>query len=259
MIPAEKALKLLRDFSITTTPALNFDQIFEHYNIIYDEMDYGNTNFMGSLIRAEGKTIILVNTDIKNSGRINFTKTHELGHFILNHKGVQFECSRSDMLDSTRKPLEIEANQFAKEFLLPAHMLRPISISAPFDFDTIRAISNEFMVSKLVAAFRILDFHSGNYVVIGSNDNTIVYHGVSKSLIGKINFLKSGDSLHKNSFAKECLTSNFRMTGYESIDSKTWVKRNMSGSAISLKEYSRADKSSGSVLTLLKVEFTPIV
>ncbi len=221
MIPAEKkAEQLLRNFSIISTPASSFDKIFEHYNIIYDEMDYGNTNYMGSLIRAEGKTIILVNTDIKNAGRINFTKAHELGHFSLNHKGDKFECSRTDMLDFTRKPLEIEANQFAKEFLLPEQMVKPISMSAPFDFDTIKAISNEFMVSKLVAVFRILDFHLGNYAIIGSIDGVIVHLGMSKSLIGKINFLKSGDSLHNNSFAKECLIANFRMTGYESIDTK---------------------------------------
>ncbi len=255
MIPAEKARKLLCDFSIIATPASSFDKIFEHYNIIYDETDYGNTNYMGSLIRAEGKTIILVNTDIKNAGRINFTKAHELGHFSLNHKGEHFECSRTDLMDSTRKPLEIEANQFAKEFLLPEQMVKPISISAPFDFDTIKSISNEFMVSKLVAVFRILDFHSGNYAVIGSKDGLIAHLGMSKNLIGKINLLKLGDSIHNNSFAKECLTSNFRMIGYESIDPKTWVRKNKTGSAISLKEYSRADKSSGSVLTLLKVDF----
>lgn len=255
MKPLEKAQQLLRIFNIKTTPALSFNHIFKHYNIIYDEMDYGNADFMGSLIRAEGKTIILVNTDIKNAGRINFTKAHELGHFSLNHKGVQFECSRTDMLDSTRKPLEIEANQFAKEFLLPAHMLSPISMSAPFDFDTIRAISNEFMVSKLAAVFRILDFNLGNYAVISSKDGIIKHLGMSKSLMGKINFLKSGDLLHNNSYAKECLISNFRMGGYESIDSNTWVARNKSGSAIKLKEYSRADKSTGSVLTLLKLDF----
>jgi Zn-dependent peptidase ImmA (M78 family) len=255
MIPAEKAQLLLRDFSITATPALSFDQIFEHYSIIYDEMDYGNTNYMGSLIRAEGKTIILVNTDIKNAGRINFTKAHELGHFSLNHKGEQFECSRTDTSDATKKPLEIEANQFAKEFLLPTHMLRSISSSAPFDFNTIKAVSDEFMVSKLVAVFRILDFHSGNYAVIASKDGTITHLGMSKSLLGKVDFLKSGNSIRNNSFANECLISDYRMTGYESVDPKTWVTRNKSGSVISLKEYSRADKSSGSVLTLIKVDF----
>lgn len=255
MIPAKKAQQLLRDFSVTITPALSINRVLEYYNIIYDETEYGDINYMGSLIRAEGKAIILVNTDIKNVGRINFTKAHELGHFILNHKGQQFECSRNDMLDSTRKPLELEANQFAKEFLLPEQMVKPISMSAPFDFETIKAISNEFMVSKLVAVFRILDFHFGNYAIIGSNHGMITHLGMSKSLIGKINLLKLGGSIHNKSFAKACLISNHRMNGYSSIDPNTWITRNMRGSAISLKEYSRADKSSGSVMTLLKVDF----
>lgn len=255
MKPVERARLLLHEFSITTAPALSVDQIFKQYNIIYDEMDYGNTNYMGGLIRAEGKTIILVNTDIKNIGRINFTKAHELGHFSLNHKGMQFECSRSDMLDSTKNPIEIEANQFAKEFLLPAHILRPITMSAPFDFDTIRAISSEFMVSKLVSVLRMLDFHSGNYAVFGSKNGIIAHLGMSKSLIGKINFLKLGDSISKNSLASKCLISHFRMNGYESVDVKSWIKGSVSGPAFSLKEYSRADKSSGSVLSLLKVDF----
>ncbi|MDQ0658577.1 ImmA/IrrE family metallo-endopeptidase [Paenibacillus sp. W2I17] len=255
MIPTQKAQQVLRDFSISSSPALSINQIFEHYNIIYDEMDYGNSNYMGSLIRAKGKTIILINTDIKNAGRINFTKAHELGHFSLNHKGQQFECSRTDMLDSTRKPLELEANQFAKEFLLPEQMVKPISMSAPFDFDTIKAISNEFVVSKLVAVFRILDFHLGNYAFIGSKHGVITHLRMSKSLVGKINILKLGASIHNKSSAYECLISNFRMTGYSSVDPKIWITRNKLGSAISLKEYSRADKLSGSVLTLLKVDF----
>jgi Zn-dependent peptidase ImmA (M78 family) len=255
MKQVEKAQQLLREFSIKTTPALSLHRVFEHYNIIYDEMEYGNLNYMGSLIRTKGETFILVNTDIKNTGRINFTKAHELGHFSLNHKGQQFECSRTDMQDSTRKPLEIEANQFAKEFLLPEYMVKPISMSAPFDFDTIKSIGNEFMVSKLVAVFRILDFHLGDYAVIGSNHGVITQVGMSKSLIGRVNLLKVGGVIDHNSFAKECLISNLRMNGYSTIDPKTWITRNMRGSTISLKEYSRADKTSGSVMTLLKVDF----
>ncbi len=255
MIPIEIAKQLLRDFSITTTPAFSINRIIDHYNIIYDEMDYGNSNYMGSLIRCEGKIFILVNTDIKNLGRINFTKAHELGHFILNHKGQSFECSRSDMQDSSRKPLEMEANQFAKEYLLPEQIVKPISMSAPFDFDTIRSISNEFMVSKLVSVFRMLDFHLGNYAVIGSKYGVITHLKMSKSLVGKINLLELGTSIHNNSFAKECLISNLRMNGYTSIDPKTWITRYKLCSAISLKEYSRADKPSGSVLTLLKMDF----
>lgn len=255
MIPAEKAQQLLRDFSITTTPALSINRIFEHHSIIYDEMDYGNSNYMGSLIRAEGKTFILVNTDIKNSGRTNFTKAHELGHFSLNHKGQHFECSRTDMQDFTRKPLEIEANQFAKEFLLPESMIKPISISAPFDFDTIKSISNNFIVSKHAALNRILEFHLDNYAYVNSKDGIITHSGLSKSLHGKVNLKKSGAAIENRSFAYGVLNSNEQMNGYTTIDSSIWITKNLTKYKISLKEYSRANKSVGTVMTLLKVDF----
>lgn len=255
MISVERAQQLLREFKIKSTPALSINHIFEYHNIIYDEMEYGDLNYMGSLIRAEGKTIILVNTDIKNVGRINFTKAHELGHFSLNHKGQQFECTRNDMNNFTKNPMEIEANQFAKEFLLPEHMVKQITMSAPFDFDTIKSIGNEYMVSKLVAAFRILDFHLGNYAVIGSKHGIVTQLGMSKSLVGRIQLLRLGRSINERSFAKACLISNYRMNGYSSIDPKVWITRNDTGLRISLKEYSRVDKTSGSVMTLLKVNF----
>lgn len=255
MRPLVKAKQLLRDFNITTIPALSVTQIFAHYSIIYDEMEYDDLNYMGSLIRAEDKVIILVNTDIKNAGRINFTKAHELGHFSLNHRGQKFECSRADLFDFGRKSLEIEANQFAKEFLLPEQMVKPILMSAPFDFDTIQSIANGFMVSKIVAVFRMLEFHMGNYAVIVSKNGVVTHLGMSKGLIGKVNLLKIGSSIDNKSFARECLISNFRMNGYSSIDVKAWITKNKLGSTIALKEYSRADKSSGSVLTLLKVDF----
>ena len=149
--------KLIEHFNITIAPALNFDQIFSHYNIICREKEFSDPNYMGSLHRSEGLAAILVNISSRNMGRINFTKAHELGHFCLNHKGITFQCTRTDMSDFTKKPQEIEANKFAREFLLPEKMVKPISLSAPFDFETIKAISDQYLVSKLAAIFRILD------------------------------------------------------------------------------------------------------
>ncbi|MGQ7886810.1 ImmA/IrrE family metallo-endopeptidase [Paenibacillus sp. WC2504] len=255
MTPTKCAQQVLQKFNVTTTPALSLEQIFGHYKIIYDEIEYNDPNFMGSLIRAEGKAIILVNTDIKNTGRINFTKAHELGHFCLNHKGQRFECSRTDMLDNSRNSIEVEANQFAKEFLLPEHMVRPICLSAPFDFETIRGISSQFLVSKLTAAFRILDFHLGNYAFTYSQNGIITHSKVSNSLAGKI-FPKSyGEMIHTKSFAYSVLNSDSKMNIYETIDSTFWVRNNLTSKTIALKELSRANKISKTVMTLLKFDF----
>ena len=158
MNPTECAQKLIEKFNITTTPALILNSIYKHYNIISVEREFDDYSYMGSLHRKNDEAVIIINTDTKNRGRINFTKAHELGHFSLNHKGQQFHCKEFDLSSKTRKPMEVEANHFAREFLLPEHMVKPISLSAPFDFVTIRAISDLFLVSKLTAVFRVLDF-----------------------------------------------------------------------------------------------------
>lgn len=242
-------------FNITTAPVLYFDQIFNHFNIICREKVFSDPNYMGSLHRLDDITVIIVNTRINVLGRINFTKAHELGHFCLKHRGNAFQCTSFDMSNYGKNPQEIEANQFAREFLMPKHMMRTISLTAPFDFETINSISSNFMVSKLATVFRILDFHQGEYAFVASRYGKITHSKVSNTLAGKINLRGVGSATDKGSFANACLNSNLRMNGYSSIDPRAWVSKNSTGFKISLKEYSRADKSSGSVMTLLKVNF----
>ncbi|MEF3301907.1 ImmA/IrrE family metallo-endopeptidase [Paenibacillus sp. GYB003] len=255
MTPIKSAHMVLHDFKVTTTPALSLNKIFEHYKIIYDEMEYNNPNFMGSLIRAEGETIILVNTDIKNVGRINFTKAHELGHYCLNHHGEQFECLRTDLLDFTRKPMEIEANQFAQEFLMPEHMVKPICFTAPFDFQTIKGISDYFLVSKLAAVFRILEYHSGNYAFIYSKDGVITHSKVSSNLMGKVAIRYPGEQIDSKSYAFSLLYGKTTSNDYTTINSSIWIRKNHTSQKIAVKEFSRANKASRTVMTLLKIKF----
>lgn len=255
MKTAQRAQQLIEYFNITTAPALHFDQIFNHYNIICREKTFSDPDYMGSLHRGDGLTVILVNTCSKNVGRINFTKAHELGHFYLNHKGTVFQCTTTDMSSFAKKPQEIEANQFAREFLLPEQMVKPICITAPFDFVTINTISNQFLVSKIAAAFRILDFHLDNYAFVSTRNGAIIHAGMSTNLVGKIKLRKIGATIDGRSFANAVLNSNMQMNGYSTVDSSVWIAKNHSTSKISLKEYSKANKSVGTVMTLLKVDF----
>jgi Zn-dependent peptidase ImmA (M78 family) len=252
---AKCAQKVIEHFNITTAPALYFDQIFSHYNIICREKVFSAPNYMGSLHRSEGLSAILVNTNSKNMGRINFTKAHELGHFCLNHRGGTFLCTRMDMSDFTKKQQEIEANHFAREFLLPEQMVKPISLSAPFDFETIKAISDQYLVSKLAASFRILDFHSDHYAFVSSKNGAIIHSGLSGSLIGKIKLRRSGSLIDSRSYANAVLNSDKQMNGYSVVDPSLWIVKNQTDFKISLKEYSKANKSIGTVMTLIKVDF----
>lgn len=252
---AQCAQKVIEEFDITTAPALHFDQIFKHYNIICREKVYSDPNYMGSLHRSEGLTAILVNKSSKNMGRINFTKAHELGHFCLNHKGITFQCTRADLSNFTQKPQEIEANQFAREFLLPEQMIKPISFSAPFDFESIKAISDQYLVSKLAAVFRMLDFHNDNYAFVSSQNGEILHSGLSKSLLGKIKLRERDTQIDIESFAHVVLNSEKQMNGYSSIAPYKWIYKNYTNSKIAIKEFSKANRSVGTVMTLLKINF----
>ena len=64
----------------------------------------------------------MINDNIENEGRRNFTIAHELGHYALGHyKGDEFHCDESKIKDDEEVSdnQEKEANYFASCFLLP--------------------------------------------------------------------------------------------------------------------------------------------
>ena len=55
-------------------------------------------------------------------------------------------------------PLEIEANQFAAELLMPAEKVKEIFVEAPFDIDdegALRKLAARFVVSPIAMTLRL--------------------------------------------------------------------------------------------------------
>lgn len=82
-------------------------------------------NLSGLLLFRGEKRAILINTFIRNTGRINFTFAHELEHHFLQHSptyfsdGQQgFRCTPEDMQTDVHSK-EAEANRFASALLMP--------------------------------------------------------------------------------------------------------------------------------------------
>lgn len=256
MTPAEYAQRVIDEFNISTTPALSLSRIFEHYHIICDELEYGDLNYSGSLHRKKDKAIILINTDIKNTGKLNFTKAHEFGHFYLKHKGTEFKCSSSDLRlrDISIKPQEVEANQFAGAFLMPKFMIEPIVLTSTFNFDTIQFVRDHFLVSKLSAAFKILDYTRGNYALIHSQNGIIKYTKLSRSMFGKIQLPNLNQPLPAKSFANRIMISNDQIRDYVEIEAAVWIMKKFQFDKLRIFENSRANKASNTCLTLLNFE-----
>lgn len=81
--------------------------------------------------------------------RRRFTVAHELGHYVLGHQDVprdSFDVSRSG------NPIEVHANQFAAELLMPAHVVRTMALSGRTSIDE---LAQTFGVSRVAMEYRL--------------------------------------------------------------------------------------------------------
>ena len=112
---------LLQDFDLYQMP-VNPIKVAEALGVQYQENEHDG--FEGTLVANKANAIISVNCKIKEPNRKSFTCAHELGHYQydLNSKN-NFNCSISDTTAETSKtklnPIEIRANEFASELLMP--------------------------------------------------------------------------------------------------------------------------------------------
>ena len=111
------------------SPAKMLPKIISAEKIKLKEID-GGEKFLGALYKSSktAKLYILVNKNIDNIGRKNFTLAHELGHFALQHylRKASFMCTENHIKEEgdANSEQEKEANYFASCFLLPKERVK---------------------------------------------------------------------------------------------------------------------------------------
>lgn len=110
--------------------------------------------------------IVGVNS-LHHPNRQRFTIAHELGHFQLHremitksvHVDKEFPILMRNAVSATgTEEMEIQANQFASELLMPRALIEKILMENPFDIDDDRPIeelAKKFKVSKQALEYRI--------------------------------------------------------------------------------------------------------
>lgn len=143
------------------------------------------SGFEGGLITDASKSTgcILVNQS-NSSRRQRFTIGHELGHYLNPwHTGEdgQFMCKSKDMVatgssTNNKQRMEIEANQFSAELLMPAKFMRNDvkRLSSP-DVDHIVSLANNYDVSKESMGRRYIDFQEEPCTIIFSYNGIVSY------------------------------------------------------------------------------------
>jgi len=127
----------------------------------------------GRLIRKKGRGIIHVREHLKPEGRKRFTIAHELGHWELHANQSQFLCDTDDMRDYGRSPLEMEANHFAAELLMPTSHFREACASLDPCIATIKTLAEEFQTTLTSTAIRFADMSRHKVVIVWHKDDKV--------------------------------------------------------------------------------------
>src|SRR4051812_28373992 len=116
------------------------------------------TGCLARLVRKANRGIIRTDSAIREEGRKRFAISHELGHWFLHESESQFFiCTAEQMRDYRGSPMEVEANLFASELLMPTPLFRPLASDVEPRLEAVRSLAITFNTSLMAAAIRLLD------------------------------------------------------------------------------------------------------
>lgn len=209
---------------------LPIQDVIESKNIIIKEEDIDGSD--GRILAHNDSAIITVDSKIKYATRKKFVLAHELGHYILHKNVKRIFQDDSDTLNQwyhqTFGIEEIEANEFAAEFLMPAHIFCDECKGEIFDPEFVDYLAEGFEVSKTAAILRFVQH--GNYPVclVYCKDNKMKWWKRSEDfkyfLEFNYDFPPPADSV-----AYELFTTNVIYKGQDrkqQIRKSTWFRLN---------------------------------
>lgn len=156
-----RAKQILTRHAVTDIP-VDIEQLARLEGVQVERADFGD-EISGVLVKDRDRAIIGVNGRHAYT-RQRFTIAHELGHHLLHARRELFVDKdfivhfRDANSSKGYDPLEIEANQFAAELLMPAEKVKEIFVEAPFDIDdegALRKLAARFVVSPIAMTLRL--------------------------------------------------------------------------------------------------------
>ena len=156
------------------------------------------------LVRKGRKGMIRVSDRITVLGGQRFATAHEVGHWEQHGEYSQlFLCTESDMRDYDRSPLEIEANTFASELLMPSVLIRPLCVNTDPSLSLVNDLAEQFRTSRTATAIRLVSESTRKCMVVYSENGRVKWWKRRDDATRL--WLEKGQEIHPHSMAWECL------------------------------------------------------
>jgi len=157
---AEKVEELLRRFNIRRPP-VPVDKITKKLKLLLYPLP-ADDEISGAIIRKAGQRVIIAVNPAHHINRRRFTIAHELGHYFL-HEGLEEHVDENFRVawrnaDSSKAInwIEIQANRFAAELLMPTRFLETdLDSLENIDKRTVALLATKYIVSPEAMKIRL--------------------------------------------------------------------------------------------------------
>lgn len=166
-----KAKKVLDDCGLSDPVGFPLYKIIMGRKAFYEEAPLMGKE--GEIVSVGGRSIITINSNIQFETKKRFAATHELGHYEM-HRDLRpiFSDTEEDLMNWYQAgPQEMQANEFAAEFLMPSEIFHKECERKKFEPKIIDHLANRFLVSKTAAILRFVKRGNHPVFVVFCKDN----------------------------------------------------------------------------------------
>lgn len=193
--------------------------------------DYA-TYFDGMLEHDSGNFCIYINDHSEydlTTPRLRFSFAHELGHYFIDEhrnalmKGVSLHHQSFYKL-SQKNLIELEADYFAANLLMPTNSFLSCIDRKPFSYNLINDLTRNFGTSLSATLLRFVEIGNHPIMVVYAKNNIIQYHWASVDFPYKFLNTDSGKRLPPYTVAGDFFNANEMSNDVEIIDANEWFR-----------------------------------
>ncbi|MFX0199562.1 MAG: ImmA/IrrE family metallo-endopeptidase [Candidatus Hodarchaeota archaeon] len=251
MTPQAEATSLLEEVGIRQLPVIP-EEICRRLGIHCREDQYKDLDGILVLDPKTGIGIISVNSSVAEQGRKNFTIAHELGHWCMDSfEQNAFFCPRGviESFKSTIKPMELRANEFASEFLMPQFLYQPLVDARLPDWNEIKELAELSQTTLTATAIRFIDLTDEACCLIVSQEGKIAWFRKSNEFRP---YVQMGNRLlSTGTVAYSIFKGDMPPDGFEGVEAENWLSGRGVKAYTEILEWSLPLNFYGQVLTLL--------
>lgn len=160
----------------------------------------------GRIVFNHGHALITINSEIFIPGKRRFVLAHELGHYVMHKDQLVAHNDNDKTLSDWYKngPQEIQANDFAKELLMPTQSFTPLA-QGKFSMKQIDDLASKFQTSKTATLLRYRDLGSYPIALIFIDNGIVKWTQYSHDFV--LQYLPLNSNLPSNTVAGDIFYS----------------------------------------------------